>query len=373
MTFLKRGLSAVLCLSLLSASAGLAGCERQNPEIKDRTVFDPAPIEKGLQGYYRAFVRAEKGYSPAQQEGLGKGLAFKISLLNATQFNAILAGMAAVYRHKSEYRAAIDAMLDRVHAMILPELMRDKERHPVKTVLDDLFVAFSIVSVVAFAKGYRDPRVMDLKGIARFRRVTALLAEKLPAARAKLLVVSDLGIGAGVVHALYESLQTRKRNPKDVMTAVLGDGSDKSVVDAVVRALSEETEQRLGLLRGKTAKEVTEKPDFCLAQGEARPTDLAPPFCVLKLEKELDAVNEQVDYFYGRYSGDVHKKLKPLATDLKEALAIIQDLRKELGIQDAQETSPEDPLLDEGAPAEDPDAIPRLPGDPLPPKPEDFD
>ncbi|MCC7442974.1 MAG: hypothetical protein IT285_15180 [Bdellovibrionales bacterium] len=338
----SRILSLALAVSLLGSAPLLSGCESESNQWHNTTVFDPSVIEGAIVVYYGVYAGRDSRFgvlSETDRTAMVLGVAEKIAILGPAQFNSILAQLAGDYRNNPERRPAIEALLDAVYPNVAAELQENREFSLISTLLDDVFIVAGAAYVLGFGRGVWASRGSSLRGVTKFRRVMRNVAIRLPRRRVDKMRIIGLGTAAAIMQTAYHHLSTHKVDPRRLLTHMQNDGSDRSVVDAILFELGEAMALRRDQLRDRTVGDLMREPLFCLdtqEQGIYRDThhpsaEIDPAYCLGQVRMEIDSVKRQLEHFFDRYP-ETRPRMEPLAMDVRDASASLEELQSELGV-----------------------------------------
>lgn len=225
---MMKWLPTFLMIILASPAPGMAA----GPQ------FDPSDIIKGVEQYYSwaeelsrekedaAYMMEDDdltcadGYlcgRSASLESVGRYLAEQITLLKPVHFNSVIALLMKDYHTRPGHRPSIETLIANVHALVEPELRRNREKHPVLTVMGDVITVWSGLYAFNFGRGLWAARTQGLRGIREFQRAVQATHGQLAPFKRSALKAAKYGTLPALSHALYQQLETRKVNPRDLL------------------------------------------------------------------------------------------------------------------------------------------------------------
>lgn len=193
-----------------------------------RSSFNPDEIEATISEFYGIYSATPgpeaDGLTEADKLEIADSLGDMVAVLNPNQFNDVLGHLAADYRQNPDHRVPIELLLDLTYRKIAPELQHDREKHPVITVIDKVFLVWTIAYTFRFGKGLWRSRGSGLKGLERFQHVVkttvAELRVKNPGEFRRILAI---GAGIGVAEVIYDYLSTKKLDPRHMLSETQAD------------------------------------------------------------------------------------------------------------------------------------------------------
>jgi hypothetical protein len=276
------------------------------------SVFNPDELEAAIINFYEIHAGTAPGsadLTDIDRQEMADALADMVAILKPTQFNDVVGHLAVDYRQNPEHREPIEQLSYRIYEKILPELEERREGHPVITVIDDVFLAFSLAYTFGFGKGLWRSRGSGLTGIARFKHVVKTISTNLPRGRRTSLALLGIGTTAGVIHAVYNHLETKKLDPKDLLS---------STQDGVVTDLA----TKIAALRDelKAIKDADLEADP--ARYRTRLTEA---------EKTLMSSQKEMEHLYTAAS-QFRSRMQPIAEDLVSVRAQLSRLNAKLDL-----------------------------------------
>jgi hypothetical protein len=213
----KSGLILTLCASFALAPAAHASGGRSR--------FNPEEIERAIVDFYGFYDNRSPDFalSDVDKAEMADALADMVAVLRPTAFNDVLGHFAAEYRQNAKNREAIEILMLKSREKIARELQENRERHPVLTVIDDVFLVWTVTYSFGFGKGLWRSRGSGLQGLDRFKHVVRSVSENLPRGKRNALMIVGVGTTAGIIHAVYNHLETVKLDPRDLLTRIQAD------------------------------------------------------------------------------------------------------------------------------------------------------
>jgi hypothetical protein len=215
-------------LTALAMTAVILGSAIIPANAHAASSFNPKEVEAAITefyGFYNSQSSTIGGYglSDIDKNELADAIADQIAVLGPGGFNDVIGHLAADYRQNPENRAAVEALMAISRFKVMTELLANDERTPLMTVLDDVFVVWSAAYMFGFGKGLWKSRGSGLKGVARFRHSVETVAGNLPKGRMNLLKIAGIGTSVGLVHSVYNYLETKKRDPMMLLRTIQTD------------------------------------------------------------------------------------------------------------------------------------------------------
>jgi hypothetical protein len=241
---------------------------------------------------------------------LSDAIADEVKILSPSPFNDVVVHLAADYRQQPEHREAIEQLVSSIHNKVVEELRAQDEQHPALTILDDVFMTFTVAYTFGFGKGLWESRGSGLEGIARFRNAIKSAYEGMAEVRRYRLALIGIGTAIGAAHAIFQYLETKKLDPNSVL-----DTTQSGVVqDLATTAASRRDEMRR---------------DAALSPDQLRPQMQALRDRIRQVEPELTNLQNQMAHLYDaapRY----RSRMQPAADDIQAARLAISQLGSKL-------------------------------------------
>ena len=272
--------------------------------------FNAAELEGGIQEFYDLYGTngsdgTEGPLTPADKQEYAQSISEMVSYLDPTPFNDVVGHLAADYGTNPSHRAAIELIMSQIHAAVLPELRRQSEQSAVTTVLDDVFKAWTVAYAFGFGKGLWRSRGSGLQGLDRFKHVVTTISTNLPRTSREHLIAAGIGAGAGVAHAIYLHLQTKKLDPARVLL---------DAQSSVVQSLAEKTAlARSQLNRYGQMREIP---------GGERETVRS---LLQTVDPALRSTQDELTHLYDA-APSLRSRMSPIADDLRAARTLVGQL-----------------------------------------------
>jgi hypothetical protein len=268
---------AILCATAFSSAISPA-------RAADNSSFDPRQVEQAITEFYS--VSQDPSLSGADREELADALADEITILRPIYYNSVIGLLVQEYRQEADHRQMIEGLIEHVQSKVQPELDRVSQRHPVITVVDDVFRVWSAVYVVGMSQGLWESRASGLKGIERFREAVTRVTQSIPSRRRAALLAVGIGTPVGIAHAIYQHLETRRIDPTRLLRE-----EQKDIVSSIRAALAKhQAERGARQLTASRARALGQELD----RDEAELAYLAQhaPWLRPQARSAMDAVNE---------------------------------------------------------------------------------
>ena len=193
--------------------------------------FSREEIYASLVDYYRYFGPTDAdpaapmlpdALTEADKREWADATADMIYILPVEDYNQLMSDLATDYVESHPHRLALEMLFSLTRTKLLPYLQEQREIHPLTTVLGGVLTAFTFAEGYGFIKGggraWRAARgAGTMRRSAIFRRVISGGIRGMRPTTRSALAVAGLGTAAGITHAIYESLETRKIDPNVIL------------------------------------------------------------------------------------------------------------------------------------------------------------
>jgi hypothetical protein len=272
------------------------------PEAHAIPSFNARELEGAIREFYDLYGTQGADLTEADKLEYADSVAEMVSILDPTPFNDVVGHMAADYGSNPAHRPAIELILTRLHSAVLPQLRAQAEHSAVMTVLDDVFKAWTVAYAFGFGKGLWRSRGSGLQGIERFRHVVTTVSANLPRTTRQHLMAAGIGAGAGIGHAIYLHLQTKKLDPSQIL---------RDAQSSVVQRLATQTaDARAELSR------YAGLPEIASTQRETVRALLQ------RLDPQLRSAQDELSHLYDT-APHLRPQMSPIADDLRAARGML--------------------------------------------------
>jgi len=269
--------------------------------------FNSAELEGGIKEFYDLYGSngtdgTEGPLTEIDKLEYADSISELVSYLDPTPFNDVVGHMAADYGTNPTHRGAIEAIVSRLHAAVLPQLRAQSEQSALTTVVDDVFKAWTVAYAFGFGKGVWKSRGSGLQGLERFKYVVTSISANLPKSTREHLIAAGVGGAVGVAHAVYLHLQTKKLDPARVL------------LDAQAGVA-----QNLGV---KTAQARASLTRYSRMQQIPSAEQATVRTLIQTLDPELRETQDELTHLYDA-APPLRPQLSPIADDLRAARGLV--------------------------------------------------
>lgn len=278
------------------------------------SAFRPDEVYCAIIEYYGFSAGLSPGsdqLTSADKHEMADALADMLAILAPESFNDVMGHLVVDYRQHPRFRAGLEDLMSTTYSKISEELHRTRDQHPVVTVIDDVFKVWGVVYVFGFGRGLWRSRGSGLKGLEKFRHIVKTVSTNLPRSRRAMLAIAGVGTTIGIVEAIYNHLETKKLDPRELLRSVQSEAVTGLATTIVV--LRDE-------LRPVTQAQVRAGPERYRTR-------------VLEVRAQVRGLLTEVEHLYAA-AEPLRSQLQPVAQDLRsvrESLERIEGWLYELG------------------------------------------
>lgn len=328
-----------LVCALLIASTLLAGPAPLARAESRRSAFSQNSVEALMTDYYKHFgapkadggaltdLMASPPLTEADKSEYALDVLDEILLLPTPLFNDVILHAMADYRQHPEHREAIerlaasvamdrstDAGADALRRTFREDLAANPTVSFVQTVLDDAVIAFGAAYAFQFGRGiWRGVRGVDSTGITRFKAIRRYVSYSMFKLKKARFATFGVGSAAGLAQAVAQSFESRKQDPRRMLSAVqCGDSADRCQdTPADARSVACAAAVEAASMRDELRRMVGESPETLRANNEAYRSRIT------EMDNAVTRMQREMEHLYD-VAPHCRSRLEPIADDLTE-------------------------------------------------------
>lgn len=151
---------------------------------------------------------------------VAKTIAAKVYALPPADFNDFHSGLLVNYRQKPQDRIAIEKLFGYTREKVALELREYKAQHPVFTIINAVFAAWTVVYVFGMGKGFYKAKIQRA---GRWIDVARAVEKELTFTAKEKALLYGSGLAIGVAQVAIQSFETHRLDPAVLLSATQDD------------------------------------------------------------------------------------------------------------------------------------------------------
>ncbi len=270
------------------------------------SAFRPDEVYCAVVEYYGFSANLSPGSDPltaSDKHEMAEALADMLAVLPPASFNDVLGHLVVDYRQHPRFRAGLEDLMISAYSKISEELRQNRDRHPVVTVINDVFKVWGVVYIFGFGRGLWRSRGSGLKGLEKFRHIVTTVSTNLPRGRRAMLAIVGVGTTLGIIEAIYSHLETQKLDPRELLRAAQSE---------VVTGLGTTIAGLRDELRPVTQAQVRAEPERYRTR-------------IIEVKAQVRGLLTEVEHLYAT-AEPLRSRLQPVAQDLRSVRESLERL-----------------------------------------------